>query len=54
MKLDHIKVIDFGEAVECDPSTKLTEISGTMSYVSRENLFDEANHNFSVMVMNSF
>lgn len=33
-KLEHIKVIDFGEAVIASPTEKLTEITGTMSYVS--------------------
>ena len=33
-RLEHIKVIDFGEAVIATPTEKLTEITGTMSYVS--------------------
>jgi len=36
--LNHIKIIDFGEAIESEPSAKLTEISGTMAYVSSKDL----------------
>lgn len=36
-RLDQLKVIDFGEAIKCRPNVKLTEISGTMSYVSPVN-----------------
>ena len=31
--LNHIKIIDFGEAVVAEPTTRLTEIAGTMSYM---------------------
>ena len=32
--LNHIKIIDFGEAVISPADEKLTEIAGTMAYVS--------------------
>ena len=32
--LEHIKLIDFGEAAICREDEKLTEIAGTMAYVS--------------------
>jgi hypothetical protein len=33
--LNHIKIIDFGEAVVAEPTTRLTEIAGTMAYMVR-------------------
>jgi hypothetical protein len=41
-KLNHIKIIDFGEAIIAPPEEKLTEIAGTMAYVSflKRLLFD--------------
>jgi hypothetical protein len=36
--LNHIKIIDFGEAVISEPSAKLTEVAGTMAYVSNWSL----------------
>jgi serine/threonine protein kinase len=33
--LNHIKIIDFGEAILVEPTTRLTEIAGTMAYMVR-------------------
>lgn len=42
--MEHIKVIDFGEAVVAGPTEKLTEITGTMAYMAPDVLGQSYGH----------